>query len=126
PRPGPFYLEDRADHPRPGGMAAGPEQLARLALAGVREHAGRGRLRIARGGNAPGEIREILPHLGLVNAPGGPGVRVDVDQARDDRLARHVDDARAGWRRARRGHAPDAGVGHEHVTLLDHLVALHR
>jgi len=51
---------------------------------------------------------------------------VDVDQPRDDGLARHVDDAGPGRGGARRGHARDAVVGRDQVALLDQLVALHR
>src|SRR5207302_11203252 len=123
---GPVLLEVRAEDSRPGVIDPGAEQLAGLDLVGVGEDVRRGSLRIARGGHAPGEIGEILPDFGFVNPPGGPGVGVDVDQPRDDRLPRHVDDACPGGRGTGCGHASDAVVGHHHVALFDQLVALHR
>src|SRR3989442_14379510 len=88
---GPVLLEERAEHTGPGMIDPGPDELAGLDLIGVREDVGRRGLRIARGGDAPRQIREILPHRRLVDAPRGPRMGVDVDQPRDDGLARHVD-----------------------------------
>src|SRR5213592_2242076 len=103
----------------------GSDELSGLDLIGVREDVGGGGLRIACRGDAPRQIREILPHRRLVNAPGGPRMGMDVDQAGDDRLPGHVDDARAGGRRAGRRDTREAAVRHDDVTLLDQVVTLH-
>src|SRR5439155_1053887 len=122
---GPVLLEERPEHAGARMKDPGPDELAGLDLIGVREDVGRRGLRIARGGDAPRQIREILPYRRLVNAPRGPRMGMDVDQAGDDGLPRHVDDARAGGRRTGGRHARDPAVRHDDVALTDQLVTLH-
>src|SRR5207249_1898334 len=115
---GPVLLEVRAEYAGPGMVNPGSDELAGLDLIGVREDVGGGCLRIACGGDAPRQIREILPHRRLVNAPGGPRMGMDVDQAGDDRLPGHVDDARASGRRAgRREDRKSTRLNSSHVSI---------
>ena len=77
--------------PGPGGVDARPDDLAGLDEIAVREHVGRPGLRVARRGHAVREIHLIRPYLRAMHAVRGAEVRVDVDAARDDRLAGDVD-----------------------------------
>ncbi len=83
------------EHARTRAVHARTDHLARFDHVAIREHIGRGGLRIARGRDAVGEVREIFPDLRLVDAPGRPDVRVHVDQPRHDRLAGDVDRSHA-------------------------------
>src|SRR5205823_5621404 len=69
---GPVLLEERPEHAGARMKDPGPDELAGLDLIGVREDVGRRALRIARGGDAPRQIRETLPYRPPVNAPRGP------------------------------------------------------
>ncbi len=84
-------LEVGAEDAGPGVIDARTDQLSSLHLVGVGEHVGGVGLRIAHRGDAVGEIGQILPDLGLVDAEGGPGMGVDVHESGNDGLARGVD-----------------------------------
>ena len=134
-----ILLEDRAgvieilhilgdEDARAGGVAARADHFTRLHAIVVREEVGGGRLRIARGGGAVGELRQILPHLVGVDRRNEPlRVVVCVDETGHDRLPADVDDLRVGrhLHRAARADGDDAIVLHEHVGVLDDLLTLH-
>ena len=115
-------------HAGPGAEDARADHLAGLDQVAVRKHVGRRRLRIARRRHAVGEVRQVLPDLRLVDVPCRPDVRVDVDQARHDRLAGDVDRSRAGRHRdlAARPDGHDAVVPDDDVAVVDDLGAFHR
>ncbi len=116
------------EHARPGGVDARARHQAAVHHVGVGEHVRRRSLRIARGGHAVGEVGEVLPDLGLMQAAWRPHMRMRVHQAGHDGLAGDADRPRAGWHRERAAaaHRRDAVVGDQHVALRDHLVTLHR
>src|SRR5688572_30356138 len=62
-----------------------------------------------------------------MHAPCDPCVRVDVDEAGDERLAVDIDRSRARWDRhlAARANADDPIVAYHDVARRDDLVALH-
>ena len=74
-----------------GGVEARADQRAGLHQVGVGENVGRRRLRIALRRDAVRETRHELRDLIAVHAPAEPVVRVNVDEAGNDRLAADVD-----------------------------------
>ena len=72
----------RREDARAGGVDARAGHHAGIDHVGVGEHVGRRGLRIARRRHAVGEVGDVLPHLGLVQAARRPHVRVRVDEAR--------------------------------------------
>ena len=114
--------------PGPVEKRRGPISAPGLHQVGVRENVGRRRLRIALRRDTVRELRQELRDLVAMHAPAEPGVRVNVDESRNDRLAGDVDDSRAlpGCSRCRAADGDDAIVGDDDVAVLDDLVALHR
>ena len=112
---------------RAGGVDAGAEHRPRAHHVGVRQHLGVAGLRVARGGDAVGEVRQVRPHVGAVQLAARAQVRVGVDEAGDDGAPRQVDDGGPGRHvhLAARPHRLDARPAHHDVGVVDDLLAVH-
>src|SRR5262249_33504978 len=112
------------------GVDARADDFARFDQIGVSVNVRRRRLRIARRRHAVGQIGHVLPDLRLMNVARRPHVGVNVNEARNDCLAGHVDHFGAGGEdgltSAGRLDLGDAVIGDDDVALLYHLVAFHR
>ena len=81
------------ENARPGREGTRADQFAGLDQILISEHVVSAGLRVAAGGHAIGEVGEETPVLHIEHpAPNLRPVRVRVDEARNDRIARHIDD----------------------------------
>lgn len=117
----------RVDHVLPKDSGAGrvharPDQLARADPVGVAEHVGGAGLRVARGGDAVGQVRQVGPDVGAMQIARGAHVGVRVDEAGHNGLARDIDDAGVGGdvQGAGGAYRGDAIVVHHDIGQFDH------
>ena len=88
-----FIVEPRlGKNSRPGRVDARSEDLAGLHEISVSEHVRCRALRVTRSRHTVSQVRQILPHLSLVDSTRRPHVRVNVHEARDDRFAGYIND----------------------------------
>ena len=121
-------LDVVTEDPWAGRVDTRPDHGAGGHHVAVAENVGSRRLRIARGRDPIGQIRQVDPGLSLVESEGRPHMRVRVDEAGYDRLARYVDDV-SPLRYGDRAAPPDrfdAIVADDDFGVLDDLTPVHR